>query len=194
VLFLPTDVATSLSNLAALYVDQGRYAEAEPLNKRSMMIREKVFGPDHPDVATSLNNLAYSYESQGRYAEAEPLYKRSLAINEKAFGFNHANVANYPRRKVFFASIKASPPEIKSSILFAFMVLARRISFAFSAPCRQASPRQVARDSFVRQSTGLGAGSSLMRRVGSTTVSCPTPHFLVSGRDAKPEIRLNRDY
>ena len=71
---------TSLNNLAALYDDQGRYADAEPLYKRSLAIREKALGPDHPDVATSLNNLAVLYDEQGRYADAEPLYKRSLAI------------------------------------------------------------------------------------------------------------------
>ena len=71
---------TSLNNLAVLYSDQGRYADAEPLYKRALAIREKALGPDHPDVATSLNNLAALYNDQGRYADAEPLYKRSLAI------------------------------------------------------------------------------------------------------------------
>ena len=70
----------SLNNLAALYDKQGRYADAEPLYKRSLAIQEKALGPDHPDVATSLNNLAVLYQEQGRYADAEPLYKRSLAI------------------------------------------------------------------------------------------------------------------
>ena len=37
---------------AELYRAQGRYAEAEPLYKRSLAIREKALGPDHPDVAT----------------------------------------------------------------------------------------------------------------------------------------------
>ena len=41
-----------------LYRTQGRYADAEPLYKRALAIREKALGPDHPDVATSLNNLA----------------------------------------------------------------------------------------------------------------------------------------
>ena len=43
----------SLNNLAELYRNQGRYAEAEPLYKRSLAIREKALGPDHPDVAHS---------------------------------------------------------------------------------------------------------------------------------------------
>jgi len=45
------------------------YAEAEPLYKRSLAIREKALGPDHPDVAQSLNNLAVLYNTQGRYTE-----------------------------------------------------------------------------------------------------------------------------
>ena len=54
------EVATSLNNLAVLYSAQGKYAEAEPLYKRSLAIHEKALGPDHPDVAISLNNLADS--------------------------------------------------------------------------------------------------------------------------------------
>ncbi len=76
----------TLNDLARLYESQGRYAEAEPLYKRSLAIREKALGPDHPDVAAMLNDLAVLYASQGRYAEAEPLYKRSLAIREKVLG------------------------------------------------------------------------------------------------------------
>ena len=40
------EVATNLNNLAELYRVQGRYAEAEPLNRRSLAIREKAFGPE----------------------------------------------------------------------------------------------------------------------------------------------------
>ena len=83
----------ALNDLAELYHDQGRYADAEPLFKRALTIREKALGPDHPDVATTLNNLAELYHDQGRYADAEPLYKRSLAILEKALGPDHPDVA-----------------------------------------------------------------------------------------------------
>ncbi len=69
------------------------YAEAEPLHKRSLAIREKALGPDHPDVAQSLNNLGGLYKVQGKYAEAEPLYQRALAIREKALGSEHPELA-----------------------------------------------------------------------------------------------------
>ena len=75
-----------LNNLAALYRNQGRYTDAEPLYKRSLAIWEKALGPEHPDVALGLNNLAALYRNQGRYTDAEPLLKRSLAIREKALG------------------------------------------------------------------------------------------------------------
>src|SRR5262249_18666140 len=66
---------------------------AEPLLQRSLDIREKALGRDHPDVAQSLNNLALLYDKQGRYADAEPLYQRSLDIREKALGRDHPDVA-----------------------------------------------------------------------------------------------------
>ena len=91
--FEPQDprLYTSLNNLAELHRVQGKYAEAEPLYKRSLAILEKALGPEHPHVATSLNNLALLYNAQGKYAEAEPLYKRSLSIYEKALGSEHPN-------------------------------------------------------------------------------------------------------
>jgi hypothetical protein len=43
------------------YQLQGRYAESEPLYQRSLTIRERVLGPEHPDLAESLNDLAGLY-------------------------------------------------------------------------------------------------------------------------------------
>jgi tetratricopeptide (TPR) repeat protein len=85
-----------------LYQAPARYAEAEPLFKRSLALKESSLGPTHPslaptlgnpDVAMSLNNLASLYEAQGRYPDAEPLYKQSLAILEKLLGKDHPNIA-----------------------------------------------------------------------------------------------------
>jgi tetratricopeptide (TPR) repeat protein len=53
--------ARHIANLAKLYDDQGRYADAEPLFRRALAIHEKARGPDHPRFANSLNNLALLY-------------------------------------------------------------------------------------------------------------------------------------
>ena len=58
-------VTTSL-NLALLYDNQGRYADAEPFYQRALTISEKALGPGHPHVAGSLNDLADVYRAHGR--------------------------------------------------------------------------------------------------------------------------------
>jgi tetratricopeptide (TPR) repeat protein len=90
---LETDLADSLGWQGNLYQSQGRFSEAEPLYVRSLELRERQLGADHPDVATSLNNLAELYRTQDRYSEAEQLYVRSLEILERHLGTGHPDVA-----------------------------------------------------------------------------------------------------
>lgn len=80
------DTATSLNNLAELYLSTGDYAKAEPLYVRALKIYEKALGPSDPHTATVLTNLGDLYRSTGAYAKAEPLLIRALEIREKAFG------------------------------------------------------------------------------------------------------------
>jgi len=86
-------MATVLSNLAELYREQGKYAQAEPLHQQSLAIREKALGKDHPDFAGSLNNLALLHQELGNYVAAEPLYQQSLVIWEATLGKSHPDVA-----------------------------------------------------------------------------------------------------
>ena len=85
--------ASALNNLAVLYRGQGRYAEAEPLYKRSLAISEKALGPDHPDVGVR----STTWRCCTRLRAATPRPSRStsaaLAIAEKALGPDH------PRRR-----------------------------------------------------------------------------------------------
>ena len=74
-------MATTLNNLALLYDNQAQYAVAEPLYKRSLAIREKAYGPDHPKVATTLNNLAGLYWDTKRGKQAEKLEQRAARID-----------------------------------------------------------------------------------------------------------------
>jgi len=48
-------MAESLNNLALLYVDLGKFAEAEPLFKRAITIDEKTLGAASPGLASDLN-------------------------------------------------------------------------------------------------------------------------------------------
>ncbi len=87
--------ASRLLNQAGYYLrERSRYAEAEPLFKRALAIREQQLGLDHPYTATSLNDLATLYYIQGKYAEAEPLFRRALAIYEQQLGLDHPHTAS----------------------------------------------------------------------------------------------------
>ena len=63
--------ATPLTKTTHLVAAQGDYEGAKPLYERSLAIREKVLGPDHPDVASSLNNLAMLLANQVRVDRLE---------------------------------------------------------------------------------------------------------------------------
>ena len=74
---------TTLNGLAELYQAQGKYAEAEPLFKRSLAIRGKALGPEHPDVAMSLENYASLLRKTGHSGEATMMELRAKAIRAK---------------------------------------------------------------------------------------------------------------
>jgi hypothetical protein len=58
-------VAASLGNLAILYLDEGKYSEAEALQKRVLAIEEKALGKDHPEVARALSDPAIGPQAAG---------------------------------------------------------------------------------------------------------------------------------
>jgi hypothetical protein len=62
----------ALVALAGTLMQTGHQEEAEPLLGRSLAIRVKAIGRDHPDVSAVLNSLALLYKSDGRAALVAP--------------------------------------------------------------------------------------------------------------------------
>ena len=52
-----------MNNLAVLYNAQSRYEEAESLHVKTLEIRQRVLGEEHPDTLQSINNLALLYKN-----------------------------------------------------------------------------------------------------------------------------------
>jgi CHAT domain-containing protein/tetratricopeptide (TPR) repeat protein len=63
------------------------------LARRSISIRERLLGPDHPDTARSVNNLANLLAESGEYVDAKPLYERVLRTQEKKLGPDDLSLA-----------------------------------------------------------------------------------------------------
>ena len=85
--------ATSLSNIAANYIELGDYNKALEYNLLALKILQKVFGKEHPDYATSLSNIASNYLELGDYNKALEYNLSVLKIYEKAFGKEHPDYA-----------------------------------------------------------------------------------------------------
>ena len=73
--------ATCLNKLSLLLLYRDAFHEAEPLMRRALKIREKIYGEQlHPDLAASLGNLGLLYYRLGDYEEAEESLRRALGI------------------------------------------------------------------------------------------------------------------
>src|SRR5207249_11893067 len=65
------DLAKTLNGLGRVYEHQGRYAEAEALQKRALSLIENSAGVDQVVLSYALEDLGNAYFGEGRYAEAE---------------------------------------------------------------------------------------------------------------------------
>ncbi len=86
--------ATSINNLAGVYLVQKQYKEAERLLKEVLKISQDTFGKKHPEVAMSLNNFGGIYQEQKQYRKATYLFKKALNIYKESLGLKHPVTAN----------------------------------------------------------------------------------------------------
>ncbi len=90
------DVASAelLADLANLYIDQGRYPEAEIMLTQAVDVMNRHGGEvDRLEMAESINKLASVYRRQGKYDLAEPLYYQAKDIRVAVLGPDDPEVA-----------------------------------------------------------------------------------------------------
>ena len=71
----------NLSNIGAVYSEQGNHAKALEYYRKSLTVREDI-GLPH-GIALCLNNIGIAYFSQGNLAKALECYQKSLKIQEQ---------------------------------------------------------------------------------------------------------------
>jgi len=81
-----------LKSVGNYLLQQGRFAEAELVLQRGLVISEKWFGPTHLLTASYLNDLAVVYLYEEKYEMAEPMLQRALSIDEKRLGQAHHSI------------------------------------------------------------------------------------------------------
>jgi tetratricopeptide (TPR) repeat protein len=80
----PDEQAPLLYQLGVAYTQLGLYDQAQPLLKRSYVIRRKLLGDGSFIVAKTAQALAHTYRMGGHYAEAEVLFRQALQTAQKA--------------------------------------------------------------------------------------------------------------
>jgi hypothetical protein len=79
----------TLTGLAAMLHAQGRYGEAEEVQRQILQSSERVLGSDHPDTLSSMNNLAQTLYAQGHLAKAYELQKQVVEAMIRLQGKEH---------------------------------------------------------------------------------------------------------
>jgi len=87
------EIANLYSFLGRGYNELADYSQSLIWYNKTLDIREKVLGKEHPDTATTYNNIALIYNDQGLYDKALEYYKKDLDISEKVLGKEHPDTA-----------------------------------------------------------------------------------------------------
>jgi tetratricopeptide (TPR) repeat protein len=78
-----------MSNLARVLQRQGKYAEAETMNRQTLELKEEVLGKAHPATLLSVYCLAHLLQSKKEYEEASILYERACTGFKSSLGSEH---------------------------------------------------------------------------------------------------------
>ena len=83
------DTFSSMRQLGALYLSQGKNGPAESLLTTALVNQRRTIGEDHQDTLATMNFLAMALSAQGRRAQAETLYLRTLQAERRLRGDDH---------------------------------------------------------------------------------------------------------
>lgn len=94
------ELAVVYDDLGNLYRNSTRFEKAEKAYQEARVLRDSIYGQDHPLYARSCNNIGILYQITGRYKESELLLMKARAIYEKTkgresrdFAVNSSNLA-----------------------------------------------------------------------------------------------------
>ena len=87
------DTARSLSQLANLYLRQGRAGDALPLLEEAAAIDQGRLGPTHPVIADDLHDLGLAYAALHREGAARAAFTAAIDVLERGAGKETPRVA-----------------------------------------------------------------------------------------------------
>jgi hypothetical protein len=85
--------------------NQGKWNEAEVLEREVLATRQKILGLEHPDTIMTLHNFACALHAKGQTEEALQLSLQATQLAEKVIGLNHPHTIVYLERLESFCEI-----------------------------------------------------------------------------------------
>ncbi len=82
----------TMNNLAILYCNTGKFAEAERLLTETLRRQRRLLGEEHPLTLTTLSNLGYVYTMLGEFTKAKPFCEQAMQDRQRVLG-DHADTA-----------------------------------------------------------------------------------------------------
>ena len=87
------DKADLLNAMAIYLMGRSDIKNARPLFERSLALKQRAYGSDHPEFAVTLDNLGLLLTYTGQGAVARELHRQALAAKIAALGRTHPAVA-----------------------------------------------------------------------------------------------------
>jgi serine/threonine-protein kinase len=79
----PEIAASVLHTMGETYLSLGQYDKAERDFRRSLALRERVFGREHEEIATLLHSLAFLAQLRTQHAAADSLYQLAIVMHKR---------------------------------------------------------------------------------------------------------------
>lgn len=80
---------SAAQTLANALSGDGKYEEAEEIERAVLAVEQRVLWPEHPDTLISASNLGTSLFLQGKYAEAVEIESAVLVARKRVLGAEH---------------------------------------------------------------------------------------------------------
>lgn len=88
------ELSETLSALANTHFYAGHFAISDSLNRKTLAMDRRLYGPMHPHVADDLMNLGAIQQEFQNYPAAESFYRQALVITRGWYGENHPETAS----------------------------------------------------------------------------------------------------
>ncbi len=120
----PTEVATSIDNLARIIELQGRLDESMKLSQEAIAIRRQLTdSASLADLPFTLNSLAVSHQYRGELAEADTLLGEALAVQRRSQGERSLLFGDLLRSRSSLMGDMGRPAEADSMITASIAIL-----------------------------------------------------------------------